>query len=100
MHISEIGCLGGPTVESVKLDTYEFPDEPYVWHHHWDEETQADWLEQFYTLAYSKPYIKAANWFDFVEPFSYMKNGAILKSIKGEKKSSYHRFKVVERFGS
>ncbi len=99
MHISEIGCPGGPTVESVKLDTYEFPKEPYVWHHHWDEETQADWLEQFYTLAYSKSYIKAANWFDFVEPFSYMKNGGILKSIKGDKKSSYHRFeKIVKRF--
>ncbi len=30
-------------------------DEPYAWHRHWDEELQADWLEQVYTLWYSKP---------------------------------------------
>lgn len=100
MHISEIGCPGGPTEYSVKMGTEPFPpEEPYLWHHHWDEETQADWLEQIYTLIYSKPYIKAGNWFDFVEPHSYMQNGALLKNISGEKKASYHRFKkVVDRF--
>ncbi|MCF8240341.1 MAG: endo-1,4-beta-xylanase [Melioribacteraceae bacterium] len=100
MHISEIGCPGGPTEYSVKMGSEPFPPgEPYLWHHHWDEETQGDWLEQFYTLIYSKPYIKAGNWFDFVEPHSYMQNGALLKNIKGEKKASYHRFKkVVDRF--
>lgn len=100
MHISEIGCPGGPTEYSVKMTNEPFPpEEPYLWHHHWDEETQGDWIEQIYTLIYSKPYIKAGNWFDFVEPHSYMQNGALLKNIKGEKKASYHRFKkVVDRF--
>ncbi|MCZ7602115.1 MAG: endo-1,4-beta-xylanase [Melioribacteraceae bacterium] len=100
MHISEIGCPGGPTEYSVKMTNQPFPsEEPYLWHHHWDEETQGDWIEQIYTLIYSKPYIKAGNWFDFVEPHSYMQNGALLKNIRGEKKASYHRFKkVVDRF--
>ncbi|MCF8260918.1 MAG: endo-1,4-beta-xylanase [Melioribacteraceae bacterium] len=96
MHISEIGCPGGPTEYSVKMTEQPFPpEEPYLWHHHWDENTQGDWIEQIYTLIYSKPYIKAGNWFDFVEPHSYMQNGALLKNIKGEKKDSFHRFKKV-----
>jgi endo-1,4-beta-xylanase len=91
MHLSEVGVSGGPTERSVLLGTVEFPDEPYLWHHPWNEETQADWLEQIYTLAYSKDYIKACNWFDFVDPFSYMQNGGLLRSPEGEEKEAYHR---------
>lgn len=99
MHYSEVGVSGGPTEKSVKLGSYKFPEEPPLWHLYWDEETQADWLEQIYTLAYSKPYIKACNWFDFVDPFSYMENGGLLRSPEGEKKAAYHRLKnLQERF--
>ncbi|MBN1300180.1 MAG: endo-1,4-beta-xylanase [Melioribacteraceae bacterium] len=99
MHISEIGCPGGPVPEERKnRNGSEFIKEPYLWHHYWDEDTQADWIESIYTLIYSKEYIKAGNWFDFVDPYSYMDNGGILKSVKGDKKSSYHRLeKVVKR---
>jgi GH35 family endo-1,4-beta-xylanase len=99
MHISEIGCPGGLTEASIKLDKSEFPKEPYLWHHYWDEETQSDWMEQLYTLIYSKPYIKAGNWFDFVDPYSYMENGGLLRSPDGEKKASYYRMeKIKQRF--
>ncbi len=99
MHYSEVGVSGGPTEKSIKLGSYKFPEEPPLWHRYWDEETQADWLEQIYTLAYSKPYIKACNWFDFVDPFSYMENGGLLRSPEGEKKAAYHRLKnLQERF--
>lgn len=96
MHYSEVGVSGGPTDRSVKLGTVNFPKEPYLWHHPWDEETQADWLESIYTLAYSKPYIKACNWFDFVDPFSYMDNGGLLRSQEGEKKAAYYRLQNLE----
>ncbi len=99
IQISEIGCPGGPTETSIKLGTVGFSDEPYLWHHHWNEKTQADWLEQFYTLIYSKPFIIGGNGFDFVDPHSYMQNGGLLKSINGEKKESYHRLqKFVEKY--
>lgn len=96
MHLSEVGVAGGPTERSVKLGTVKFPNEPYLWHHPWDEETQADWLESIYTLAYSKQYLKACNWFDFVDPFSYMENGGLLRSPEGEKKASYHRLEKLQ----
>ena len=96
MHYSEVGVSGGATVASIKLGKYKFPDEPYLWHHYWDEDTQADWLEQIYTLAYSRPLIKACNWFDFVDPYSYMENGGLLRSPEGEKKAAFLRLQNLE----
>ncbi|HEY6907152.1 MAG TPA: endo-1,4-beta-xylanase [Ignavibacteriaceae bacterium] len=97
MQISEIGCPGGPTNKSVKLDTVKLPVEPYLWHQPWDEHIQADWLEDIYTLIFSKPYIHAGNWFDFVDPYSYMENGGLLRSPEGEKKEAYLRFEMLKK---
>lgn len=96
MQISEIGCPGGPTNRSVKLDTVKIPNEPYLWHQPWDEHIQANWLEDIYTLIFSKPYIHAGNWFDFVDPYSYMENGGLLRSPEGEKKEAYIRFEQLK----
>ncbi len=35
-----------------------------LWHAPWTETVQADWVEQVYTLAYSKPEIEAVTWWD------------------------------------
>lgn len=96
IQLSEVGAPGGPTDKTIKLGTVGFPKEPYVWHRHWDEELQADWMESVYTLAYSKPYIEAANWFDFVDPYSYIENGGLLRSLEGEKKAAYDRLKKMQ----
>ena len=95
IQLSEIGCPGGPTDLSVKNGTVGFPKEPYIWHRPWDEELQSDWLEGIYTLAYSKPYIEAANWFDLPDPYSYLDNGGLLKNAEGDKKSSFFRLKTL-----
>jgi len=96
MQISEIGCPGGPTNRSVKLDEVKISREPYLWHQPWDEHIQADWLEDIYTLIFSKPYIHAGNWFDFVDPYSYMENGGLLRSPEGEKKEAFIRMEQVK----
>jgi endo-1,4-beta-xylanase len=97
VQISEIGCSSGPTNDSVKLGTVGIPREPYVWHRPWDEELQADWMEGLYTLAYSKPYVEGAHWFDFVDPFSYIENGGLLRSAEGEKKAVFDRLLSMQR---
>jgi hypothetical protein len=38
-----------------------------LWHEEWSEATQADWVEQFYTLCLSKPAITAATWWSFTD---------------------------------
>jgi len=53
--------------------------EPYAWHRHWDEELQADWLEQVYTIYYSKPYIKTINWYDFSDFRPFIMNGGLVR---------------------
>jgi hypothetical protein len=96
MQLSEVGIPGGPSNYSVKNNTVPMSKEPYLWHQPWNEHTQADWLEDIYTLAYSKPFIHASNWFDFVDPYYYMENGGLLRSPKGEKKEAYHRLKNIQ----
>lgn len=32
------------------------------WHSPWNEETQAEYVEKFYTIAFSKPMVKLINW--------------------------------------
>ncbi|HRS91568.1 MAG TPA: endo-1,4-beta-xylanase [Candidatus Marinimicrobia bacterium] len=91
VQLTEIGASSGPTKDSINTGQLGMPTEPYVWHRHWDEELQADWLEGIYTLAYSKPWIEAANWYDFVDPYAWIKTGGLLRSPNGERKAAWQR---------
>lgn len=91
VQLTEVGASSGPTKESINSGRLGIETEPYIWHRPWDQELQADWLEGLYTLAYSKPWIEAVNWYDFVDPYSWIKGGGLLESPKGEKKAAYDR---------
>jgi hypothetical protein len=97
LHLSEIGASAGPTELTVKTKKLGFPKEPYIWHRPWDEELQADWLEGVYQLAYSKPFIEGAHWFDFLDPYAYIDNGGILRTPKGEKKAGFDRMLKIRQ---
>lgn len=97
IQLTEVGASSGPSEQSIQSGTLSFPTEPYIWHRFWDEDLQADWLEGLYTLAYSKPYIEAVNWYDFVDPHSWIKNGGLLRSPKGEKKAAFDRLKKLQQ---
>ena len=97
VQISEMGASSGPTDRSVMLKSLGMPGEPFAWHRPWDEELQADWMEAMYTLAYSKPYVEGAHWFDFVDPFYFVDNGGLLRSAEGETKAAYDRFLKLRR---
>jgi endo-1,4-beta-xylanase len=96
VQLTEVGTTSGPTEESVKLGTVPIPTEPYIWHRHWDEDLQADWLEGLYTLAYSRPFIEAVNWYDFADPHSWIRNGGLLRTPRGEPKEAYRRLQVIQ----
>lgn len=92
VQIAEIGSPSrGISQEFHEKEYSDFSNLPYEWHRHWDENLQADWLENIFTFAYSRPQIEAANWYDLVDPFGFLKSGGILKSVKGEPKAAYHR---------
>lgn len=77
IYITEIGASSNLT--QVNPDAGGVVKEPYAWHRHWDEALQADWLEQVYTIYYSKPYIKAINWYDFSDFRPYIVNGGLVR---------------------
>lgn len=99
IQLAEVGAPSrGITQEFTEPDE-DFSTRPYEWHRHWDEELQGDWLESIFTYGYSKSFIEAANWYDFVDPYSFLKSGGLLRSPKGEKKSAYERLlKLKEKW--
>ena len=96
VHVTEVGASSGPSERSVKLDAVKLPTGPYAWHRPWDEELQADWTEGIYTLAFSKPYIEAVSWYDFVDPHGFIPNGGLLRSTAGEKKPVWDRLSRLQ----
>ena len=96
VHLTEVGASSGPNKDSVLTGRLEIPTEPYAWHSQWNEDLQAEWLEGVYTLAYSKPWIQAVNWYDFVDPYSWIKQGGLIASPKGEEKLAYKRLKELQ----
>lgn len=62
VHITELGI---PTSSEGITGGGPLPYE-HVWHGDtWNERIQADWIEQFYTICYSKPEIQAITWWVF-----------------------------------
>lgn len=50
------------------------------WHGSWSEQTQADWLEQAYQIALSKPYVESITWQDLVDrDDTVLQNGGLLR---------------------
>ncbi len=100
IQLAEIGAPSrGITQEFTEPDE-DYSTRPYEWHRHWDEELQADWLESIFTYGYSKKFIEAANWYDFTDPYGFLKSGGLLRSPRGEKKAGYDRLiNLRQRWG-
>ena len=100
VHLAEIGAPSRGITQEFNEEDKDYSTQPYEWHRHWDEELQADWLEGVFTYGYSKPFIEAANWYDFVDPFGFLKDGGILRSPEGEKKAAFDRLlKLKNQWG-
>jgi GH35 family endo-1,4-beta-xylanase len=68
----------------------------FVWHgDDFSEASQADWFEQFYTIAYSKPWVVAISTWDMTDP-AFIPNGGLVKA-DGSPKESYGRVVALLR---
>ncbi|MBC8401126.1 MAG: endo-1,4-beta-xylanase [Candidatus Marinimicrobia bacterium] len=97
VQLTEVGTSSGLTKEAFENGRLKLPEEPYIWHRYWDDELQADWMEGLYTLAYSKEWIEAVNWYDFIDQYSWIKNGGLLRSPEGERKPAFERLLKLQR---
>jgi GH35 family endo-1,4-beta-xylanase len=76
IHITESGVSSASTLD----ETAYLPEPRGQWHQPWSENIQADWIEQFYTLCYSKPYIHAIGWWDLVDGGGFWPHGGLLRA--------------------
>ena len=67
------------------------------WHGPWSPTMQADWMEQVYTLLYSKPHFECAGWWDFTDAKGrFWPFGGMLDE-KNQPKESFHRLKKLQQ---
>lgn len=92
IYITEIGASSNLFAPNPSGAQTGIARNPYDWHRFWDEELQADWLEQVYTLYYSRPSIKAINWYDFSDFRPFIVNGGLITE-SSEAKPSFYRLK-------
>ncbi|MEM9136143.1 MAG: endo-1,4-beta-xylanase, partial [Cyanobacteria bacterium P01_F01_bin.42] len=91
IHITELG-VSSSTEEDEK--SY-FKKPSGLWHAPWSETVQADWIEQFYTLCYSKPFIGAVTWWDFADANFWPHGGFLRRDMTP--KESFFRLKNLRQ---
>ena len=94
IYITEIGASSNLVAPAPSGAITAPQGEPFAWHRHWDEELQADWLEQVYTLYYSRPYVKAISWYDFSDFRPFIVNGGLVRE-DASTKQSFDRLKML-----
>jgi hypothetical protein len=86
MQISAILDYFGPIAKPLYMTHVEVPSQngedlqngkvAGVWHEHWNEQQQGQWIEQFYKIALSKPFVNSVTYSSLVDT----KNSAIAHS--------------------
>jgi hypothetical protein len=59
------------------------------WHRPWDEATQAEFVVQFYTIAFSKERVEAITWWDINDRESFIVTGGLLDEDNKPKQAYY-----------
>jgi endo-1,4-beta-xylanase len=85
VHITELGV---PSTSAHAKN----PRTEKLWHGSaWTPKAQADWVEQFYTICYSKPQVQAITWWDFSDPAFIRDSGLV--DDKYQPKESHDRLR-------
>ncbi len=99
MYITEIGASSNLQAPSTSGAITQAANEPYAWHRQWDEELQADWLEQVYTIYYSRPQVKCINWYDMSDFRPFIVNGGLIREDASPKQSFFRLRNLLETWG-
>jgi endo-1,4-beta-xylanase len=85
IHITELGVSSATGIDEQSL----LKDAQGLWHAPWSQAIQADWIEQFYTICYSKPAIEAISWWDFTDSGCFWPFGGLLDRNMQPKEAFY-----------
>ena len=92
IHITEMSTSSETGVDENSL----LGEARGVWHAPWSETIQADWAEQVYTLAYSKPDVEAVSWWDLSDKNTFWPFGGLLNEAN-QPKRAYYRLQGLKR---
>ena len=100
LHLTELGVPSMPAEPSPSASDGDIYCLEYMyyglWHElEWNERLQADWIEQFYTIAYSHPEVEAITMWSMEDPAYIPGSGLFTKDF--EPKESFFRIKELER---
>ncbi|MBR3929627.1 MAG: endo-1,4-beta-xylanase [Clostridia bacterium] len=97
IHITEMGVNGGFRQKGNAGSSWSQLDMSQgTWHGGWNEHTQADWMEMFYTIAAARKEIQALTWWDFIEP-SFSGNGAFLYENENPREMFFRLLALKDR---
>ncbi len=91
IHITEMAVSSATGMD----ETSHLGEASGLWHAPWSEAVQADWAEQLYTLAYSKPQVEAATWWDFSDQSTFWPFGG-LQNRNQQPKAAYYRLAALK----
>ncbi|MGB8701940.1 MAG: endo-1,4-beta-xylanase [Thermosynechococcaceae cyanobacterium] len=74
IHITEMGVSSATGVDEQSV----MQSAVGLWHEPWSERIQADWVEQVYTICYSKLVIRAVGWWDLSDRGCFWPFGGLL----------------------
>ena len=63
--------------------------EACYWREKWNEEVQAQWLESFYRVAFSKPFVETISWHDLADREGQVRNSGGLVNKDLEQKPAF-----------
>ncbi len=89
IHVTELGVSSATGIDKQS----GLQDARGLWHQPWSQRIQADWIEQFYTLCFSKPSIQAITWWDFSDQSCFWPFGGLLDR-EMKPKESFFRLKA------
>jgi endo-1,4-beta-xylanase len=101
IHITELGtpsdipANGGQMMHPIEEEWgMHHVRAPGWWHGPWSQELQADWVEQFYLIALSKPSVEAITWWDFSDGCSFLPYAGLLDT-QDQPKQAFFRLEQL-----
>jgi len=90
--ITEMGTpssgAGHDQLETEQVDT------DIGWRGPWEQESQADWIEKFFTMALSRDYLRSITYWDFDDRSAFIPHAGLL-DMYGEPKESFFRLQEL-----
>lgn len=107
MHLSSLLDYFGPIAKTLYITDVEIPSESPkgrdnhssagLWHGQWNQKRQGQWIEQFYKIAISKPFVDSVVYSNLVDAEDYAVANSGLLTGKLEPKESFQTLKKIHK---